>query len=269
MNQDTNSLVLNVPMCDYLTLTAWQSDYLKILFSEASAGEEPREGVKHENYTGYQSEHAFFGTGIQKGVLHHILQISGAISDEMAERSFLDDSDKNCSRIDLQITCPGSMDMWRFADRKKQGKRNVQYMEKKGLATVYIGSFLSDKLVRVYMKSKHMLRFEVMYKGRRAMPMWEALQMAQISRVTIGQFLRYELQSLNDHTLDAIFAHPLATFDPLKPPTLGKLQTSTEKWLRDTVMPVIAKYANSHDANADLLYALQLATQKIDEVENE
>lgn len=259
MNHNEAKIVLNSPACDWLTLTNWDYAKLSPIFKWAVQGQDARGSVKRMQYVGSQGEHCYLGSAEINDKIHNMLQISGSLADVAIHKWNLDCLDSNCSRIDLQITCPTNMNLFDLASRKKKGQRTVGYIESGGFATCYIGSFKSDKLIRIYHKDRGIVRFEVMYKGARAMPIMQDVVMHEYPFHQIASFLRYELTAVNDPVLSSAFEGALWEYDPVKPTTVHKGMTKTEKWLKEAVLPALTRYANSHDANEDLLYAFMVA----------
>lgn len=256
---DLDSIVLERPMCDWLTLTSWIYAPLNEIFANACGGDEVIEQVKRMQYTGRLSPHCYLGSGEIKGKVNNMLQATGFMGDVvlMGMPELCDVC--NCRRIDLQITIDSKITMFDIAARMNKRKRTVGFRESKGLATVYIGSFSSDKLIRIYQKKAGVVRFEVMYKGYKSGPIMHALIASGNPRNLMGDYLKYELLALNDTIVEGQFAPVLAARTATKTPKVVRADKATEKWLQDVVMPVLFKYANAHDSNEDLLYWLSEA----------
>jgi hypothetical protein len=214
-------------------------------------------------YMGRLSEQSYLGEATQNDKVHVMFQSWGVTSHNLIPLALA--TAEKCTRIDIQVTTavntPNLLDL---ASRLKKRKRTVGYIESGGLATCYIGSFKSPKVIRVYMKDLKTLRFEVMYKGLRAHAMFDylVLRMDAYDGAIIDQlsaWLRHEVNATGDEWLSSVFESALPIGGKAeKTPAIKKTQTNTEKWLNDVVLGTFAKYALSHDADHTLLEKYQM-----------
>jgi len=220
-------------------------------------GEDERD-EKRLNYTGKRSGSMFIGDGVQNGNWHKILQVSGAAADD-ALPVVLDGEDNwHCTQLDIQITCE-----WYNADlfalcaelARIHGSKKPGYVSSASGATVYFGAWKSDKLIRVYHKSHKLVRFEVKFKKNYSDHMARVMiGMSEIERRGyMKAWLRWELNRLNSPLMNLYFSDAL-NIDPIKPVRMvNREESDRERWIRKVVVPVLHKYANSHDHDPNLL----------------
>jgi len=249
MKKPYKELLLNVPQCDWITLTSWLVDAFDGLIQDP----ESALVVHRLNYDGLQEGKLFVGEGTQRGFMHKILQVSGKDA-HMALISFLHLPEVTCTHLDLQVTCEWqSATLSVLAGRLLERGYLADFRTSNMGDTCYIYSRKSDRFIRVYHKSKHEVRFEVSYKKPFAMPMFRLVAgltcnegVPQIEE-QLGIWLRYELDRVNDHELNQAFAGALA-MDGSKPPKFVPApENDTERWLRKIVAPALSKYVHSHD----------------------
>lgn len=246
---------------DYLTVTFWDPSKFKE-FSDLVIGDvdpEKCSAAKMMWYQGvrcnWENGSAFFGEGENNERMHHIAQISGAVSDHVAFALSHQDGDYwNTSRIDLQITIPlpewyksrGLTETLR-GDEWPGRSRNITLIDGGGDDTVYIGSRHSDRYIRVYVKEVEWLRFEVEYKGHLARKVWE--RYSRVPTLAAAGILVSELARLPRHPILVEFAESLrhanridvATAKPTKTPS------KTFLWFRKQVLPALTRLLNDHD----------------------
>lgn len=259
MRNNGEDIKLDYVAIDWLTLTSWIYAPLNEIFANACGGDEIIENVKRMQYTGRLAPHCFLGSGEIKGKINNMLQATGEMGDIVFSGMPELCGQANCRRVDIQITTESSIDIFAIAARMKRKKRTVGYREQKSLATVYIGSWSSDKLIRIYQKKKGVVRFEAMYKGFKSNPIMQALLASDNPRKRMGDYLKYELLALNDLQVEGQFLPLLHENHATATPRAIRPDRKTEKWLQEIVMPVLYKYANSHEANEDILYWLSEA----------
>jgi len=269
-----DDLCLNVAMCDYLTLTSWEYDVLWTLFALPDDGT-PYD-MAHQRYVGQQTDSMFLGQGKVKGKEHFMLQISGSLADKLLPQS-LTMENVRCTRLDVQCTTQTPFDnqlsrnLHKLSGRMLERGKTSSFMTKQGLSTCYIGAFTSQKLARVYMKDKYLLRYEMMYKKDIADPMFKKLRELPSDeswRFHITGYLKYQLLATGDDWLDSIFERHLGQVN-IKPPSVPRPETKTGKWLRDAVLPAFARYAFQHDANQNILADFQKILDRVQEARYE
>jgi len=249
-----SEMVLNKVCWDWVTCTSWHTDAFAGWINEADDWEE----VQRLNYKGKQQGKVFVGDGEQNGYFHRMLQVSGKEADT-AIPALLYLPDIECTHLDLQVTVswPDS-DIFAIAERLRDIFL-VDYRTSTEGDTVYIYSRLSDKYIRIYQKTRDLVRFEVAYKKPYARAMWKEMQSASLIE---GESMRYnrmqswlmwELWKLRDGILMGVFSDPLGN-NPTRPPKyVPAPENNTERWLRKIVAPALKKYANSHERDEYLL----------------
>jgi hypothetical protein len=243
-------------MCDWLTFTTWRKDGFDYLKDSCWWAGEEKDEVRM-NYKGVRCGKVFIGDGVQNGHWHRMVQVSGADADGVLP-IILADNNWTCTQLDLQVTCdwPDAplFELTRELVRI-HGDRKPQYLPSETGCTVYFGSWKSEKLIRIYHKSRRLVRFEVKFKKNYSEHM--ARTMIGLSdterRDYIKAWLRWELNRLNSPMLYNVFNDSLS-IDPLKPVRMvNREESDRERWIRKVVIPVLAKYANSHDCDPYLL----------------
>lgn len=258
-----SELLLNAPMCDWITLTSWHTDAFDGLITSPETAKE----VRRLNYVGKQEGKLFIGDGEQNGYFHRMLQVSGKDSNLWVDSlSYLEDVE--CTHMDVQVTCswPDS-DIFAIAERLRD-RFLVDYRTSREGDTCYIYSRLSDKFIRIYQKTKDLVRFEVAYKKPYAREMFRQFQMISSKQSLSCQdvanererlmrdWLSWELWKLQDGILNSVFSDSLGK-NPVKPPKFVPApENNTERWLRKIVAPALLKYVNSHDADPYLIHHL-------------
>lgn len=252
-----SELVLNLPEWDWVTCTSWHVDS----FSNWIQKPDEAKQVQRLNYKGLQEGKVFVGDGQQDGYFHRMLQVSGKDAG-LAVPALIHLPDIECTHLDLQVTCgwPGS-DIFAIAERLRDNFL-VDYRTSTEGDTVYIYSRLSDKYIRIYQKTKDIVRFEVAYKKPYARAMWQTLRSDRLivsDEETLNMkkaWLMYELWKLHDKTLLGVFQDSLGN-NPMRPPKFVPApENNRERWLRKIVAPALQKYANSHEADPYLIHHL-------------
>jgi len=189
-----------------------------------------------------------------------MVQASGAWANEIFPSLAFDPTvpDKICTILHVQITveCPNGhiFDMVR---RYREKGRKANFIES-DTATGYFGAWASDRFIRIYEKSKELIRLETVYKKAYAMPMYSRLVDTPEGEETavMGSWLAYEVLRLNDPMVTDIFS-PFLKPNAMKPPKLiRRPETDTEWWIRKTVLPALYKYRQSHDCDEGLIEAI-------------
>lgn len=253
-----SELALNVPEWDWVTCTSWHTDSFDGWIKEP---DKAKQGVQRLNYNGMQEGKVFVGDGQQNGYFHRMLQVSGKDAN-LAVPALIHLPDIECTHLDLQITCEWQdSDIFAIAERLRD-QFLVDYRTSKEGDTVYIYSRLSDKFIRIYQKTKDIVRFEVAYKKPYARGMWETLQSGRLiasdheTQEMKKSWLMWELHQLHDKTLSEVFADSLGN-NPTKPPKhVPAPENNTERWLRKIVAPALLKYVNGHEADPYLIHHL-------------
>lgn len=255
------TLILDMVMCDWLTLTSFGDDLYR-QFMKPYEWISQFETVKRMQYDGRQYGSLFIGTAVQHGRKHNLVQVSGAAADEYVGQ-WSNDDNVRCSRIDVQVTCKAAngMDMFALAERQKGKGRLVGFIESGGLATVYIGSWKSNKFLRIYQKSRNVIRFEACYKGSKANHFHMHIGAIGDVRKNMRGLLKYELNTLGDDALDRLFGEALYG-EAVAPKMTPRPESSTEKWILSSVLPALTRYANSHDCDQQIISAIMHAIRQ-------
>lgn len=257
-------IILNTPMCDYMTLTTFDPNAAKQarqwLFTSGVAGELVREGAKQMQYTGYQFENGFLGAGEQAGMMHNMLRVTG-VNAHYALRQLvgtLDCSAWAARRLDFQITIKQPMG-WSarlFADKVYKSDtrgRVVQLIEnlESGLDTVYIGSRTSYRFARYYVKSASgglLLRYEVELKRERAETLYGQICASGRVYPSAAQSLRDFQDGYTETNTAKLFAAQLkADGDVPMASEIVKGERATEDWLRSVILKSLINYASRGD----------------------
>lgn len=263
---------------DWLSLTTWRDDLGRTFSDWAKQWGRAGKPTKRIQYAGFVSHDAegsvFAGVGEQSGKDHYLLQVSGMAS-ARAFRRFRDiiGNGAKCTRIDLQITAdPG--EGWSqpaLYDRLRADLRGVvlNYVEsftRPGggkLATIYVGSRRSDRLVRIYEKpglgETVYLRFEIEYKG----PTASQVAYDLLNGSTIDEILRWEVEKIGDVDLSNLVT-PHLVGHPHRPIVIRE-KGNTEVWLIETVAPALKRFINDHNTDSydvieAILDAMRVAT---------
>jgi len=114
-------------------------------------------------------------------------------------------------------------------------------------ATVYIGSRSSERMVRVYDKGKQSktkldwLRVELEIKGTRAEQFAELVSLNDVERAGLS-YLADVIEWSDIEWFEAIWTNE---YKHINIDTIGRPETSRERWLRDVVIPAIADEVQS------------------------
>ena len=257
---------VNEAKCDYLTVTTFNPVVMFVIDQWHRGIGVAREGKKRMQYAGTVTSdrygQSFYGIGTQRGMTHSLLQVSGELADSAltAVREFIFKGQCRVTRIDLQVTVPYPRETWRQVElfealKYSDMRSSVSYIESRSgpanstLATVYIGSRSSDRLVRIYEKlglgESVFLRFEAEYKGKRAMAVTQALLAGNSER----SVLQSELMRIPDtYNLRDLYM-PILDGDKAEIRVMPETG-NTEKWLRETVIPALDRFLQSHDTES-------------------
>lgn len=256
---------LNSPDIDYLTATTFNPVCLRyarqVVIAQARKEDTPKRRMQ---YTGSLWHHeegtCYIGTGEQKGIEHHLIQVSGLWADSLwpVLRPFVVGGTANVTRLDLQITCPYTRSTWSqvrlFERLKAQGRVSVSYRESQSgpagstLATVYYGSRQSDRFIRVYEKmgmgEEVFLRFETEYKGHRA----KAIALA-LDDTDPAEILWQEVSRVSDMVLESVFLPALGKEERARVEVI-KPEPATVKWLIEQVAPALDRVIQDHNIDS-------------------
>ena len=261
---------LNEPRYDWITLTTF-SQQLGIVFlntaKEWGARSSKSKRMQYEGWISHDKGGTFFaGKANQRGKNHWMAQISGDASNQAIKRFYapIEKGLINVTRLDIQITVEMPLSWSQpnlFRDlRSFHNKKAISYLESNSsagqgkLATVYIGSRSSDRVVRIYEKLGYgdeiFLRFEVEFKKQRALN----ATLAGIDLETRTGILRHEIERLKNDDIRTLFA---SVFDVTSNPiVVVREQSQTARWLKRTVFPSLRRFLNDHNQETDEIYNL-------------
>ena len=272
---------------DWLTLTTYSLEAFNELYY-IHTGEHDQTGIKEKgsfrNYRGVVASGALWAAGKQGQAVHYLVKASGAKAHDLAISlaSCLSWESFRASRIDLQVTVPGTLDGLSV----KRSAEAIVAMGRMGRPpkitailgetdTVYIGSRSSERMVRIYQKLgtpdglPPRVRFEVELKGDLASI---TLKDMVSGRVRIAERLAWEWNRLpidrQHESLRGITNELLAckSVEPTPPPI--RALPNTLRWLETVVDSSIKKLASDHDCHQpmiELLYSwLSLYSKDID-----
>lgn len=272
-------MLLNNPMVDYLTLTTFDrdsADGLWLLWDRLTVDEQ-RESTRRMQYKGKVQDGIFWGSGVQDGREHFMLQASGERADLVA-LELAGNDEANCTRIDLQLTIHkprGYSTRKVFDDLNEPGaawsgrpKALNMVQSGDGCDTLYIGSRTSDLLMRLYIKPDEkglpaFLRFECEYKRQKSGPVWNSIA---ADREAISRFLFYELSRLpmlpfgvSGKMLHILRATPQA-------PAVNRAESDSDtiRWLERQVEPAVLRLLHSHEHGDRMRRIIQRWSSHID-----
>lgn len=267
---------LDRPMLDWLTVTSWDNQFYRLMHEIARLESQGHEDATTQQYEGYRFQveggTCFVGRGEQQDREHVQVWVSGQAAHhyQNAIQPFLQSGDARTTRIDLQITCEIDSSWGQFGlmkRLKKRGDKIIGFVESGGgyernLETVYIGSWTSDRLTRVYVKpgeeGRNYLRFETKYTGERSRTIAARVIVAG---QTPGAFLKHELiDVVADPKLTALFLPALENFDAEQPRVaVTTTLDGTAKWLLKSVLPAFNRVINAHETGDSVLWAFHYA----------
>lgn len=264
---------------DWWTLTSYDERMLPLALSIAKAvypNGKRHEGAKVMQYLGWNVSGGmgtlFYGEALQDGRQHYMIRISGeAAANSQAVNDILPAVRSGwvrVTRMDVQLT----RDMpkgWQqgdlFTHAKEAGKTVGWYesrtVDGKQLATVYIGSRSSARFVRVYQKlvgDVITLRIEYELKAEVAQAF---ANMLAYGRATWNETLSALVQHTGIPMVETAVSSILAGISP-KHPKIIRQEPRTTKWIRQTVLPSLTRYAASHDADEELLQEIVTAIKR-------
>ena len=264
-----NNIILNRPLCDYITITSFEANAYNIfrgflMDAEAQIGKMAEHFLMQ--YVGLQAEsylggHAFVGSARIKDRMNAMLSVSGRVA-HVALRWILNNInfEFNTTRIDLQMTCEQLEWNQKEAERsiEDNGKMVSKLASKTGM-TLYIGSWSSDRFTRIYEKKsddgQKLIRFESVFKKQSAPSIMTELKREDMKMDDIiGNILKARV--IGSDYVTSFWLPKFSRFRELKIKSV-KVGGNTEKWLRETVLPSLSKYAFSHDADHFLLQEFQ------------
>jgi len=269
-------MLLNVPRCDYLTLTTFKNgEEMLASISDLYLPENGKE-AKEQGYTGIRWDGLFYGIGKQRRQAHYIMRASGENSQTVLSRTA--NIDLSCTRIDLQVTIwlPVKYDARKLydvltsTDTVWPGRWLIASIIQSGdgLDTIYVGSRTSDRFVRIYVKPDSTgvaayLRFEIEMKNSVAT---KAREMITANYTQIKPILLAELNRLPVASSRALSAfHAVLGYDTVKiKPERVHGQNKTIDWINTQVEPAVIRLLLSHEDGDRMLAILERWLAHID-----
>lgn len=257
------NVVLGGCHLDWLTVTTFERQYIDVAATVFNGVE--MEAARRLQYEGHQHGNddgtVFFGQGEQKGRDHYLMQASGLRADSAwsSYRGMVEQGGLRVTRIDIALTVRYDRLSWSQdglfrALKRRWPKKAISYVEScsgpqgEKLATVYVGSRSSDRLMRVYEKvvgeGDIVLRCEVEFKSKRAQVVARHL----LDGVAAAAILRHEVERLDVHEVVQVFGRYLHD-DGVNPRVVAS-DGDTERWLVDQVLPALQRWVNSHGNEA-------------------
>lgn len=267
----SNEIIIGQTLVDWFTVTAWADGdswtYWDTVLETHEIGRLPDGEMRVMQYEGWAMDvrngSLFMGSGDQNGRLHNMVRSGGGVSNAlfgvMCARPCANLWAK-CTRLDLQLTLeqPDEWSQWKLFNRLKRSGQNVNFISSRSgknmreLATVYIGSRHSSRLVRIYQKEALkgdllLLRFEVEFKGSRSNQMAKAMNE---DMNIANEYLLHDIQLVRDAKLEQLFGQYLSAYDP-NTVRVRKVQAqdATESWLLGRVLPSFERHINAHDSS--------------------
>jgi hypothetical protein len=270
-------MFLNVPLCDWLTLTSFEKSVFnafdKVFDAYLERHDVNEVAAEVRGYVGYKG---FTGTGScsltegrQSDRRHYQFQVTGgdsAITSIDAQQMV---SGAKCTRIDLQVTVeqPEGFSARALADALNAASwsgtpRIIRLIENSdGMDTVYIGSQKSHTLIRIYVKEigaegGFAVRFEVQVRKPRSHAFWVDLCTGETD---VGSFLAYEFGRLPkiDILLWSVLEDVLSeTPTGVHLPKVVKDMSKRFVWFNTQVYPALQKLVNDHDYGEHVAFML-------------
>lgn len=262
-----DSLTLDKPMIDWVTITSWDVT-TAVTWSRLLNVLEPTAETKPGRIRGYEGVYrggGFIGQAAQAGRAHMMLRIAGATADQVSSVP----ATAHCTRLDVQITTaiPDGYSARRLADdlRKYQDDRwqkQVTLVEgSDGLDTVYVGSRQSERYARIYVKQVEEIRYlrlEVEHKGTAAQLLIE--NGVLLSTNAKGGALIEWIDGLQlTETIDIIEMYRSlldCTALGMVMPKVVRTMDKTMMWILNQVTPAMVRLLQDHDYGTYLRHHL-------------
>jgi hypothetical protein len=266
-------IYLDRPAIDWLTLTSYDGALARqgtALLLAIGNDPFPRKVIVYDGLAAdCEDGGAFVGVGEQMGKYHAMLQLSGGLADKHGPALIAGHEvgeNGNCSRVDLQITCSGKIDLDQLAGDltgRYRGQVTIYKTLQGGQVgdTLYLGSPKSDKRIRIYHKAGG-TRFECQYRRDYALSVFMALRNGggKTVRQVIAGFLLHEVGKVSDSIPSNPALNDITkslqtwTGGAIIPTSNTRAIGNTERWLRKTVMGVLLRECESNpDFKRELL----------------
>lgn len=158
---------------DYFSGTTWHFERYKSLVMDIWPEGESGKRSSFLQYKGNRAGGIFHGQGEQNGRTSYYVQVDGASADD--NRAALCHSQLKVKRVDIQFTLPKEewFNSLQVHDDMLLGvwpssKRQIRAILNEGDDTIYIGDRTHDRFIRIYVKERDFVRFELELKEERA-----------------------------------------------------------------------------------------------------
>lgn len=247
-------MIVNKVALDYWRLTTFDFKKYQRLVWDVVPNDVSGERGGFQQYKGTQYAHIFHGQGEQGGKTHYLIHVSGERTQELMNE-LIDNDDLRSTRIDVQLTLPlpGDFDCRELTDALRFGvwpgiERDVQLIDNGGDDTVTVGDRTSDRYIRIYVKEKGWLRFEVEFKGDRAQR--AALLISDGKQTAMCGIVLSELNRLPNAPYLDLFRTHIVSRGCEELGVLVKVKSTDGlkrmKWLR-SLLPTIRRMMRDHD----------------------
>lgn len=176
---------------DFIRLGSWSySSYPHTLSNILEAWPGGWTQGKWLQYVGWRKTGFFIGHGEQNGRRHHVISVSGHLSQRM-QAGLAKQSKWYGTRIDLQVTIlkPEKLSLPKI--QKRMGKKTATLISSETNDTLYLGSRTSELFTRLYEKplDQMYLRLEFELKSTRARACWDAIKAGE----SVSSIFKYYL----------------------------------------------------------------------------
>lgn len=247
------------PACDWLTITTFvHAESTRLFNAIAGACNERGKDSRVMQYEGRKWDGGFWGKGIQDGRSHYMMRASGDTANAVINR--LSDCPGRCTRMDIQYTMrlPAGYSARALSDKLREAqweghKRAITLIEGVGgLDTVYVGSRVSGRYTRIYVKEGddgRYLRFEVEFKGDYAQHAYD--RSCVLGPLAMGDIIKAELEAMPNIDEVAIqeFRREMRAYlvNPIGKGARIPDPNKTLAWLIRQVSPAVYRLLRDHD----------------------
>jgi len=255
---EKDSLLLGVPLLDYVRATTKAGTFMDVLAEYLAVCGQTWEDTFPTKFLQYtcvgmssmagtvlagNAAASVLGGRVDRPDSHldsHILQVtSGMASWSPVYDAIVVKRRGNVTRLDIQVTVsePDGYDAYALYDQLRAGASTTTIIEGATGSTVYVGSRMSDKMLRVYQKvdgeGKKLLRAEFELKRDMAKEVTNQLR--------AGESLTLMYNYLIGKTGNGFLVETFTVGDTVSPVKCKKPKPNTVIWFLDTVIPSLAK----------------------------
>ena len=261
---------INRPALDYVRGTTFDIRKFQKTVWQVVPEDDSGERGTFLQYKGTRYPHAFHGQAEQNGKTNYLIEVSGRPAQDVGYH--LIHAEMKMTRVDVQITVykPDWYSARECKDAIEYGvwprdSRTVGLLERDS-DTVEIGDRSSDRYIRIYEKGSDWLRFEVEFKGPRAVRFSEMYRKGGGDAILEG-VLAHELDLLPETPVKDLFLSAVNDADavPVRVPYVDADKLNRLKWIA-SLLPALRKAMRDHDiGNRVTGWLMDL----IEEVDNE